>query len=72
MPPLDQSTYLGRPESASIEIPHQTSLHKIFKNCFYEVNLVSQCSDLEVFLQTKFGSERGILIDVSGPLRYVH
>ena len=27
-------SYLRGPESASIEIPPQTSLHKIFKNCF--------------------------------------
>ena len=26
---------------------------------FYEVNLISQCSHLEVLLQSKFGSERG-------------
>ena len=32
--PQHQSTYLRGPESASIEIPLQTSLHKIFKNCF--------------------------------------
>ena len=40
--------------------PFQTSLHKIFKNCFYDVNLVSQCSHLQVFLLSKFGSERGV------------
>ena len=31
--------------------PFQTSLHKIFKTVFYEVNLVSQCSHLEVLFQ---------------------
>jgi len=35
--------------------PPQTSLHKIFKNFFYEVNLVSQCSHLEVLLLGKKG-----------------
>ena len=50
----------------------QTSLHKTFKNCSYEVNLASQCSHLEVFLLSKFGSNRGISIDEdSGPLGYV-
>ena len=34
-----------------------TSLHKIFKNCFYEVNLVSQYSHLEVILLSKVGSD---------------
>ena len=37
--------------------PFQTSLHKIFKNCIYEV--MSQCLHLEVLLLSKFGSERG-------------
>ena len=37
-----------------------------------EVNLVSQCSNLEVLLLSKFGSERGISIDGdSGPPGYV-
>ena len=33
---------------------------KSLKTVFYEVNLVSQCSYLEVLLLSKFGSERGI------------
>ena len=32
---------------------------KISKTVFYEVNLVSQCSHLEVLLLSKFWSERG-------------
>ena len=32
IPPQHQSTYLGGPESASIEIP--PSLHKFFKSCY--------------------------------------
>ena len=36
--------------------PH---LIKFSKTVFYEVNLVSQCSHLEVLLLSKFGSERG-------------
>ena len=36
------------------------------------LNLVSQCSHLEVLLLGKFGSERGNSIDAdSGPLGYV-
>ena len=38
---------------------NQTSLYKIVKNYFYEVNLTSQCSHLEPFLISKFGSKRG-------------
>ena len=39
--------------------PFQTSLYKIFKNVFYEVNHISQCLHLEVFLLSKFESKRG-------------
>ena len=38
--------------------PFHTSLHKIFKNCLYEVNLASQRSYLKVLLLSKFWSER--------------
>jgi hypothetical protein len=42
------------------------------KTVFYEVNLTSQHSDLEVLLLSKFGSERRISIDAaSGSLRYL-
>ena len=69
--PQHQSTHLRGPESASINPSFQTSLHKIFKNCFY-VNLTSQHSHFEVLLLSKFWSERGISIDTdSGTLRYV-
>ena len=56
--PQHQSTYQRGPESASIEIgPHFIKFSKTF---FYQVvNLVSQCSHLEVLLLSKFGSERG-------------
>ena len=51
---------LGGPESASIEIPSfRPHFIKFSKTVFYEVNLVSQCSQLEVLLLSKFGSERG-------------
>ena len=60
MPPQHQSAYIGKPESASIEIPpFQTSLHKIFKNWFLLSKSCSQCSHLEVLLLSKFGSEMG-------------
>ena len=64
---------IGGPESASIEIPpFRPYFIKFSKTVSYEVNLVSQCSHLEVLLLSKFGSERGISIDAdSGPLRYV-
>ena len=39
--------------------PFQTSLRKIFKSCFYEVDLTAQSSHLEVLLINEFGSERG-------------
>ena len=46
--------------TASNYIPYlQTLLHKISKNCFNEVNLVSQCLHLEVLLLSKSGSEVG-------------
>ena len=55
-----QSTYLGGPESASIEIPSfRPHFTKFKKTVYYEVNLVSQCSHLELLLLSKFGSERG-------------
>ena len=44
--PQHKITYLGGPESASIE----TSLHKFLKTIFYEINLVSQSLHLEVLL----------------------
>ena len=44
-----QSTYLGGPESVSIEIPpFKPHFIKFSKTIFYEVNLVSQCSHFEV------------------------
>ena len=58
--PQHQSTYLGGPESASIEIPpFRPHFIKFSKTVFYEVNLTSQRSHLEVLLISKFGSERG-------------
>ena len=58
--PQHQSTYPRGPESASIEIPSfRPHLINFSKTVFYEVNLVSQCSHLEVHLLSKFGSERG-------------
>ena len=46
--PQNQSTYPRGPESASIENPpFQTSLYKIFKNCFlFSKSLFSVCSHL--------------------------
>ena len=45
-------------------------LSKTQKMFFYEVNLGSQCSHLEVLLIGKFGSERGISIEADyGPHR---
>ena len=56
----DQSIYLRGPESASFKIPpFRPHFIKFPKSVFYEVNLVSQCSHLEVLLLSKFGSERG-------------
>ena len=50
IPPLHQRTYLGGPESASIDIPpFRSHFIKFSKTVFYEVNLVSQCSHLEYF-----------------------
>ena len=51
--PQHQSTYPRGPESVSIKIINFS------KTVFYEVNLVSQSSHLEVLLLSKFGSERG-------------
>ena len=49
--------------------PFQTSLHKFSKTVFYELNLVSQCSHLEVLILSKLGLKRGISIDAdSWPL----
>ena len=49
-----------RTRIASIEIPpFRPHFNKILKTVFYKVNLVSQCSLLEVLLLSKFGSERG-------------
>ena len=60
--PQHQSTYLRGPESASIEIPpFRAHFIKFSKTVFYQVNLVSQCSHLEVLLLSKFGSEMGDL-----------
>ena len=60
IPTHHQSTYLGGPESASIEIPpFRHHFIKLSKTVFYEANLVSQCLHLEVLLLSKFGSERG-------------
>ena len=46
------SEYVGDPESVSIEIP-PFRLHfiKFLKTVFYAVNLVSQCSHLEIWVQ---------------------
>jgi hypothetical protein len=53
-------SFLKGPESASMEIPpYSPNFIKFSKTVFYEVNLTSQCSHLEVLLITKFGSERG-------------
>ena len=60
--------------TASIEIPpFRLYFIKFSKTVFYEVNLTSQCSHLEVLLISKFVDMiRGISNDVdSGPLRYV-
>ena len=58
--PLHRSTYLRGWESASIEIPSfRPHFIKSSKTVFYEVNLTSQRSHLEVLLQHKFQSERG-------------
>ena len=58
IPQQHQRTYLGGP--ASIEIP-PFRLHfiKLPKTVFYEVDLVLQCSHLELLLLRKFRSERG-------------
>jgi hypothetical protein len=57
--PQHQSTYLRGSESASIEIPpFRPQFIKFSKTVFYEVNLVSQRSHLEVLLVSEFGSER--------------
>jgi hypothetical protein len=58
--PQHQITYLRGSESASVKIPpFRPHLIKFSKSVFYEVNLVSQCSHLEVLLLSKFVSERG-------------
>ena len=61
------AAYLRGPESASIEIPlFRPHFIKFSKDVFYEVNLVSQCSHLEVLLLNKeinLGLKGGILID---------
>ena len=58
--PQHQSTYLRGPEYASIEIPpFRPHFIKFSKTVFYEVNLTSQQSHLEVLLLSKFWSERG-------------
>ena len=83
IPLQHQSTSLGDPESASIEIPllpfirHFIKFLEIF---LYEVKLVPQCSHSEVLLlgkvcfkktDSKFGSKRGISIDADyGPPMY--
>ena len=47
------------PESASTEIPpFRPHLIKFSKTVFYEANLTSQHSQLEVLLPSKFWSER--------------
>ena len=62
--PQHQSTYPRGPESVSIEIsPFRPHFIKFSKTVFYQVNLVSHCLHLEVLLVSKFGSEKGILID---------
>ena len=46
--------------TVSIEIPcYRSHFIKFSKAVFYEVNLVSQCSHLEVLLPSKLRSERG-------------
>ena len=69
------SKYIPRRTRISINLspPFQSSLHKIFKNWFMKyINLVSQCSYLEVLLLSKFDSERGDFNwSDSGPLGYV-
>ena len=58
--PQHQSSYLTGTESASIEIPSfRPHFIKILKTVFYEVNLTSQLSHLEVLLLSKFCSEKG-------------
>ena len=70
--PETPCTYLEGPESASIEIPPFNLSLQNFQKLFYKVNVVLQCSYLEIILQCKFGSERGIpIIADSGPPRYV-
>ena len=60
VPSQHQSTYLGGPELALIKIPpFRPHFIRFSKTIFYEVNLVSQCSYLELLLLSKFGSERG-------------
>jgi len=60
------STYLRGQKSSSIEIPPHFIKFSIA--VFYDINLTSQHSHLEV----NFGLRGGILIDTdSGPLRYV-
>ena len=57
---LTSTTGCRGQESVSIEIPpFRQHFTKSSKTVFYQVNLVSQCSHLEVFLLSKFGSERG-------------
>ena len=60
IPPQHQSTYLRGPEPASIDIP-SFRLHfiKFSKTVFYEVNLTSQQSHLEIYLLSKCWSESG-------------
>ena len=58
--PQQQST--RGPESASIEMHHfRPHFINFSKTVLYIVNLVSQCSHLEVHLLSKFGFERGDL-----------
>ena len=58
--PQHQNTYPWGPKSVSIESPpFRPHFIKFSKIVFYEVDLVSQCSHLEVLLRSKFGSERG-------------
>ena len=66
--PQHQRKYPRGPESALIEIPPFRPYFITFsKTVFYlKVNLVSQCSHLEVLLLSKFGSD----VD-SGPPMYV-
>ena len=61
-------TYLGGPESASIEIPpFRSHFIKFSKTVSHEVNLTLQHSHLDVLLQSKFWSESDA---DSGPPRY--